>query len=776
MYIAHIRTTAWLWYLLTQCLYIQAQDCHQSLRGYVYDTNEKAPLEFATVFITELKIGTQTDENGYFSFNNLCSDITYTVEFIHLECAHETQKIQLTENEIRKFFLKHQAELAEVVITEHAVAPKPTQSKQSVSYADLETGKTTHLAAMLQNVPGVTSLSSGATIGKPVIQGLHSNRISIVQNGVTLQSQQWGSDHAPEIDPFSTNSITVIKGAAGVQYGAGALAGVIVIEPEMPREQTGYNGWIHSSAHSNGRGGAAAAAVNWKPNRGQLAYRLQGSWKRSGNLKTPDYWLGNTGNSESNLSLIVRRKKNDTDQSIQISLFNQTYAILRASHTGSLSDLLAAVEQDTPRNNLNYFTYEIDRPKQMVRHLVGSYKVHHQLNKWWNFNGQYNFQYNLREEFDRGRQSTIQGEKPQVTFQLWSNTLDLALQHLPYAHWEGNLGIQTFQQLNFVTRGGFIPDYLTMGSSLWATERWRRYPTPWEFEGGVRFDYRWSHITTTGSGNNNLDKKINFFNGSGNAGTLYHLNPFTTIKLNTGIAWRPPHINELYAKGVHHGTGTYEQGNPDMVAEVAWNTGLTFEIQHHAIQTYLHTFVNQVNNFIYLNQPKDSIVLTIRGPFPAYFYDQNDASLHGNDGSISARITKNLWTETRWSVVRARKTNPGKKADWLPLIPADRIQYGLRLEIPNKHSNSPSFIRLTATTVNRQSRIPDEGLTKEAPPAYTLLQLDGLHALQTKIGTLQIGLNITNLTNQKYRDYLNFFRFYADEVGINTGLTLKLIF
>jgi iron complex outermembrane receptor protein len=79
---------------------------------------------------------------------------------------------------------------------------------------------------------GVTTLQTGSSISKPVIHGLHSNRILIMNNGVRQEGQQWGSEHAPEIDPFIATRLSVVKGAAGVRYGSDAIGGVILVEPE----------------------------------------------------------------------------------------------------------------------------------------------------------------------------------------------------------------------------------------------------------------------------------------------------------------------------------------------------------------------------------------------------------------------------------------------------------------------------------------------------------------------------------------------------------------
>jgi iron complex outermembrane receptor protein len=81
-----------------------------------------------------------------------------------------------------------------------------------------------------------------------------------------------------------------------------------------------------------------------------------------------------------------------------------------------------------------------------------------------------------------------------------------------------------------------------------------------------------------------------------------------------------------------------------------------------------------------------------------------------------------------------------------------------------------------ANTVQRQWRIPNAGLLKDAPKAFTTFSLDASHQIKRGDKPLEIGISIQNLTNTRYREYLNFFRFYADEPGVNIGIRIKKIF
>lgn len=777
-------------WLACTALPLFAQDCHIALRGKIMDDETREPLAFASVFVREANRGAVSDENGYFNIPDLCEGTTYTVTVNHVECDHETRVVRLTENTLLEFYLHHSQVLKEVIVTEKAVAAAPAQAAVSVSGSELAAAQGLNLGETLKKLPGVAILNTGATIAKPVIQGLHSNRIAIISNNVALEGQQWGAEHAPEIDPFTADRISVVKGAAGVRYGVGAMAGAIVLYPPELRREAGLGGWISLGGFSNGLGGVASGALDWHLPGRSLTFRLQGTAKRSGTLRAPDYWLGNTAAAEFDLAAVAGWKSNRWTHELTASRFTQRLGVLRAAHTGNLTDLRRAIESDVPLQNPDSFTYRIDRPYQSVQHHLLQYKTGQRLSEKWKLSGQYSFQYNYRREYDVVRKTGSAAEKPQISFRLWSNTLDAALEHFPIRHWEGGIGIQGIQQLNYVGRGGYIPDFQTYGGSIWALERWRRYPHPWEYEIGARFDYRRSDVSyaegTFLPPGAARDTSVHFSNASATGGLIYHFAKYGRVALHSGYAWRPPHVYELFARGVHFSSATYEEGNRQMRPEKAWNTNLSLEWQAPRVSASVTLYRNAVQDFIYLDPGTDS-VLTVRGAFPVYRYRQDNAVLQGIDASASWQALPAWSLEGRASVLRAfrRMADTGPDADvkkWLPLMPADRFQYGIKWQKPGTtKQGAETYVQLMATSVLRQTRLPAEGLLKAAPDAFTVFSLEAAHTFRLRHKTknhpagqtLEAGLTIQNLTNRRYREYLNFFRFFADEPGVNVGVRAR---
>lgn len=85
------------------------------------------------------------------------------------------------------------------------------------------------LGDLLNNKPGITgsSFAPGAS-SRPIIRGLDVNRVGIVENGIGSNgASDLGEDHFVPIDPLSTNQIEVIRGPATLRYGSQSIGGVV---------------------------------------------------------------------------------------------------------------------------------------------------------------------------------------------------------------------------------------------------------------------------------------------------------------------------------------------------------------------------------------------------------------------------------------------------------------------------------------------------------------------------------------------------------------------
>ena len=254
---------------------------------------------------------------------------------------------------------------------------------------------------------------------------------------------------------------------------------------------------------------------------------------------------------------------------------------------------------------------------------------------------------------------------------------------------------------------------------------------------------------------------------------VYALNEDWKLRFNTGSAWRSPLVNELYSNGVHHGSASYEAGNPDLQAERGFNNSLTLEGSRNDRWTMaLTTYYNLINNFIYL-QPRGEAQLTIRGAFPAFDYNQADARIMGIDWTGDFSLYKTLHLESKASLLSGWNR---ELEDYLIYMPPLRFEQGLKWGFnEKKQADHPSFVRIAALWVLQQKQAP---ATDYAPPPAGFVRLDAelFHTLMWGRQRLEFGISVSNLLNTEYREYLNRFRYFTAEPGRNLSLRLKVPF
>lgn len=297
--------------LLLLTLLSKAQECRYVLSGHIEDSDTKEKLSGASVSIEELKVQFITDHKGDFRYQNICPG-TYTIEVSHVGCETIRKKITVTRNHHLDVLMPHlRYNLQEVIV--QGLKPSDKGYQQHLDAKKLESSKGSSIAEAIANINGVNLLQTGSTISKPVIHGLHSNRIITVNNGVRQEGQQWGNEHAPEIDTYVADKLTVIKGVEALKYGSDAIGGVVLIDPKPVRVFAGYNAEINTAYFTNNNQYVVSGIFEHRPEKlSSFSYRLQGTVKRAANVKTPGYRLNNTGLREDNFSLAANWKKNIT--------------------------------------------------------------------------------------------------------------------------------------------------------------------------------------------------------------------------------------------------------------------------------------------------------------------------------------------------------------------------------------------------------------------------------------------------------------------------------
>ena len=737
------------------------------------------PLPAVTVVLPDLELGAFSNEEGRFRLENVPLG-RHAIEFRFV--GYRTVRSEIIVSDQRPTVLEVSMEPEallgeEVTVTgERDLAGELTGSSQSVlvlPLSDLEERRGQTVGETLESLPGVSTLTTGPAVSKPVLRGVHSARVLVLNAGITQEGQQWGGDHAPEIDPFSPARIEVLKGAASVQYGAGAIGGVIRIEPPELPARPGMGGRINTNLFSNNRQAAGSLLLQGALRRIEgLKWRVQGSLRRAGDARAPVHVIRNSGFDERDYSVALGYTTDWLETEAHFSHFGTWIGIFKGAHIGNTTDLRRTIERGEPVI-VGSFTYEIDNPRQRVDHDLLSVRSLVRFAGKGNLELRYGQQYNRREEWDSHARSGGVA-RPGFSQGLQTHSGEAIFQHRNIGNWYGKVGFSGMRQENRRFSTGFlIPDFLAYSAGVFALESWTKGKTT--VETGLRYDYRWMEIySNTGRRATEIvDGGIfTYRNMTGVLGLIYELTPSMAIAANAGRAWRPPGVNELYSHGVHHGTAQFEIGDKELETESSLNTDLTLRYQGDRGRGELGLFRSHYSNYISL-LPADDLVLTIRGAFPKFTYVQADAVILGFDGYLEYELTPYIDTHLSASFVRGRNTAERKP---LYQMPSTRFIAGLSFHLPTGGRLLDAGIGFEGRFVLRQDNFP-EGIDYADPPAgYNLFDLD-LHAeIAVADQPVRVQFGVRNLFNQRYRDYLSRFRYFIDNPGRNVTFGLSIPF
>lgn len=783
-----------------------AQECNGTFTGRMLDETNR-PIVGAAILISPPEKGMVTDATGKFRFNKLCpGDYSVTVQFIGYEKVEFNIALDTMVNQV--IHLKEAVrELREVVIQDEVLNTEHAHNVSKLTEKQLAESAGKSLGESLKEIPGVNSIQTGPGIFKPVIHGVHSQRVLILNNGLRQEGQQWGAEHAPEIDPFVASNIVVIKDASSIKYGTDALGGVIVINPPMLPEKAGLSGSVNSIIQSNGRSGTISGLLEGGvKNHDGWGWRVQGTAKRAGDFHTPDYSLTNTGLRELNFSTSTGYHKENVGIEAFFSHFQTELGILKGTATGNAEDLATAMEREVPQHTSS-FSYDIGEPRQEVSHNLFKLNGHVKL-KRSDLRLQYGLQNNHRKEFDLRIGNLSQ--TPDLNLQLTTHTLEVEMETTRSEKSSLCIGVTGMSQINSTVFGTrripFIPNFTNLSGGLFAITK--LYIKRWTVDLGARYDYRYYSVSGYDNSNTLFRSKSEFHNPSATAGATIKLKKDQTLILNLSSAWRPPHVAELYSLGTHQSAAANEYGllldkitnevldikSIDFKTEQAVKWVSTYQREWKNFQIEVSPYANYIFNYIYLRP--DGITTNLRGTKPALRYTQTDALFLGVDFSAMWNASKYIKVIPKASLLRA---SDERNNDYLIQMPSNRYEVAVRYERPAFYSFRNFFLESKLKYIDRQRRAPrvisprefkaaaEEGTDPlqgnstnfdfmAAPDGYTLWTIAAGISTRGKKVQYDFRISSENTLNVSYREYTNRFRYYADDIGRNFIFSVKCIF
>lgn len=782
---------------------IYGQTCNLSIDGKISDLHDGSPIIGALIKIEGTNFFSQTFFDGTYQIEGLCPG-KYQLIIQHPECTPVKKKINLQASHVNNFYLEHHInELEEIILSDKRIS-KLRKSVQEVSLNISEINKygSNTLVEALTYISGASVLKTGNGIAKPAIHGMYGSRVGIVTDDFRQHDQEWGPDHAPNIDFNSFETIQLIKGAAALKYGGDIPGGLIILSSSRKELKDSLFGNSNLILESNGKGGKITSMLERTYSNG-FFFSGQFTAKQFGDFHAPNYLLSNTGLKEADFSIKFGKDKIVNGWKFNYSSYNIETAILTGAHIGNVEDLYYSLNSNKPRV-IEDFTYNVNAPKQVGRHQKISFNYFNLFESQTKFEWGYNFQVNDRKEFDvrRGGRTEI----PAIDLQLKTHNLIGSFSGINFKNWNFELGINGLIQDNFSDPSTgikrLIPDYLKYEAGLYVLGNFQM-SNSFLWEWGLRVDkiiidakkyydlsvwkernYHelFSAFEMQKIGNQILtNPKLNYLNFSAQTGVSLKIRDRFKLNASYILSQRAPNASELFSDGLHHSIAAIEYGSLSLKKEISNKLLFSFSKEEGSLIWSFEPFISKTFDYIYIEPTK--LKQTIRGAFPVWEYNSTDVFLTGVDLNSSFYINSQLKFDLGISYIYAQDLLNKK-----PLILMPPLKTFQRFRF------TPKKGRWDFEIVNhlnaRQNRFPNSNFQfniiedsqlisktvdiSTPPPGFQ--RLDVYFSINLKNRNKlksQIRIIAQNLTNSEYRDYLNRMRFYSADLARNLQVQLN---
>ncbi|MGZ3755567.1 MAG: TonB-dependent receptor [Mucilaginibacter sp.] len=802
------------------------------ISGSVTDTKSGSPLKGVEINIRDIHAIAYSDSLGHYTIKNIPAG-TYLVDVSFKGYATKIENVLLRGAVRRDFALEiSPLRLKEVVVTGVATATDKQKTPiaiTTVSAANLLENSSTNVIDAIAKTPGVSAITDGQSISKPVIRGLGYNRVLTVNDGVQQVDQAWFDEFGIEADPDAVNRYEILKGPGSLAYGSDAIAGVINLIPEQPlpggqikgevlfNYQTN-NGLMNNMAHLAG----SNKGIAWSA-------RIDNTQAHAYQNKYDGYVLNSQfSNFNADGTIGLHRKWGYTQ--LHAGYFEMKTGIV----DGTRDSLSGVMERQVayPQLNNGEPTYVIPTQQEQKSYtpFTINQRIRHTKIVWDNsvavgdgrIKAIFSWQKNQREE---ANDPTIPNTA-NIYYSSNAATYDaryIAPQVKGFDFSAGINGVyQSSQSLGTLM---LIPNYnfFEVGAFAIAGKKIGKL----NLSGGIRYDTRtfngidhWVDSTNQAPVAPNAVNGLHEFQGftshfsgmSFSFGGTYDLSKTMFVKANIARGWRAPNVAEAAANGVHDGTVVYEIGDHSLTPETSLQEDLAFGVNAKDIDFEVDLFNNRINDFIYARGLKtaagaDSINNSLNaaglGAAPVYKYSQGQAQLYGGEIAVNIHPQTLPWVQlsSTLSYVKGGLLHTADSIKYLPFVPPTRITADLKFPFNTLgKSISNAYLKVGMLSCFEQQDIYRQyaiysGLNTALTPyeyaastaatkGYVLFNAGAGGDIVSKGKVVcKLYLICNNLFNTAYIDYMSRFKYYpvnytTGRVGVfNMGrnLSIKLI-
>ncbi len=728
----------------------------------------------ASIYFTDIKVGSVSDINGNFSFQNI-PEGKHLVEISHIGYTAIIEQVDII-GDTKKDFILSQSVVENNAVIVTGVGSATTSKK--IPFSVVSVGKqaifqnaSTNLMESIAKIGGVSTLATGPAISKPVIRGLGYNRVLTINDGVRQEGQQWGDEHGIEIDEASVSKVELLKGPASLIYGSDAMAGVLNIITNIPVANNTIKGNVSSNYQTNNRLRSVNATVSG--NKNGFNWSMYSSNRAAADYKNKyDGYVYNSKFKENNVGGYLGYNGNWGYSHLLVSKFNLTTGLVEGERDTEgyfIKPLAGGGEARATDDDFKSTTAKI--PYQHIQHFKIATDNNFKINKN-RLSLNIGFQQNKREEF--GNIDDL--NERALFFDLKTVTYTTQLHLAEKNGFKTSIGVNGMQQNN--TNKGIeqlIPNYnlFDFGSYVYTQKTIKKIT----LSGGLRYDIRSINTKDLLDGTNvkgNAFKKT-FSNISGSIGLAAQATDKLNLKLNIARAFRAPSLPELASNGAHEGTIRYEYGNTSLKSEtsIQIDGGVDYITEHLSLG--LNVFYNNFTNFIFYSKLEaagggDSLVNVNGDDLTAFKFNQQNAALAGFEATIDIHPHPLDWLhiQNTFSLVSGKFTKAIEGSKNLPFIPAPKLVTEFRGNFKNIGTSLKNiYAKIELDNTFAQNNIFTAYNTETATNGYTLLNIGiGTDVVNKKGKTiLNVAISGLNLADVAYQNHLSRLKYAAENMA-----------
>ncbi len=734
-----------------------------ALKGRLTDEADK-PFAGVRVSVPALQRGAVTASDGSFSLDVPAG--SYELQFRAADYGTETRKVAVTDSGavVEVKLRQTPIEVAPITITAAAAPSDAGKTPASVSVVEgrkLDKVRGQSVISSIQDEPGVNMIPEGPTVVKPIIRGLNSQEIVVVEDGLRSEALQWGNEHAPEIDSQGVARIEVMRGANSLLYGSDAVGGVIsVSRPELPNAKLGdgalqgrVNADVQSVNRSLGQSAMLAGA------QGDWGWRANLSQRQSGNFMTPHGEVPNTGASEVSGDGAVGVRKDWGTVTADYGRFDKRVELQNGN-----------VYPSAPLSDTEYQVLHHDKGSVHLNVPTGLARLE------------------LVAGYDRANRSEYDSpQAPDAIAHLhWietSYTADAKAHLLPLGPFQGTLGVSGTRRVEqSIGDVHLTPGYNenSVGEYLFEAAEFGRF----DVTAGLRGDQSSYGIGadakigidpdhTLNSPHPVAKQQLNYSAVSGAVGGVYHIDDSLSAAVNVSRGYRNPVPFELFAYGVHEGAGVFQIGNPNLKPETSFNTDAALRWASPRLKAELGVFRNRIHDYIYGSY--NGVIDPATG-LPQVVSSQADATIQGADFAVTGEAADWLTLKAVGNLVRGYNDtyNAGIPDHNIPHVPADDLKVGAEFHAKQLGSFVDPYFGLESKLVRPQSRTGPEEI---ATPGYALFGLKTGAEFLVMNNRMSVDAGVDNLLNKGYIDYNSILKeFNIQDPGRNVYVRVSVPF